>query len=180
MRCSRLGLRCEPAPQKQQKLAEFSLPSSSGSSSGATPVFTTESGCIAPRNNDASGHIWQTAQSLHQPDLESFCLRHMAAIARRRNAYDLMERVIATCRRKGLDLNSILTSPTADDDGDDPGASTHPFEILSVLSASRGYCQARTVSGSGNNTFFNNAAFENDVLSLEVRFLALLFFFPLA
>lgn len=133
------------------------------SGAAGAPVVGSTSGdkSVAMTSSDTSYHI---VRELNQPDDEIFCLRHMAQIARKRgNAYELMGQVLCTCSDRGIDLDAVLTPPPLSID--DPGASAHPFEILAVVNASAGYCQARTISPSGENSFFANAAFEMDVLS---------------
>jgi len=96
--------------------------------------------------------------------MQVFFLRHMASIARSRNAYELMQSVVRVCKDKGIDMGSVLVPAAGNDDTD---STSHPFEILSIVSATTGYSQARTISPSGRNAFFNNAAFEHAILSLD-------------
>ena len=96
----------------------------------------------------------------------TFALRHMAAIAKRRNAYNLMSTVVHACQEKGIDLKHVLEWKEDNQDGD-LCVSTHPFEVLQVVSQAQGYCLARTLGPNGTNAFFNNAAFEHDIMSLE-------------
>jgi hypothetical protein len=154
---------------------KFSLPTptaalAQSSTAVASPVDASAATASAGPStlvtcSDGAGAIWRAAISTGSPEVVEFTLRHMAMIAQRRNAYDLLERVIRACKERGIDLRTVLTPETHLDD--DPDASTHPFEILHAVSTAKGYCQARTIRANGNNSFFNNAAFEHDVLSLE-------------
>ena len=116
---------------------------------------------------DSAGHILRAATETNSPEVEAFALRHMAAVARRRNAYGLMAGVVRACQEMRLDLNSVL-STAVEDVEEDLDASTHPFETLRFVSEAKGYCHLRTITPDGRNAFFNNAAFEHDILSLEV------------
>ena len=158
-RCSRLDLRCDPAPQKIQKRHAFMRSSAScaaeqqhhgsapivastSDSHASTALVGSTSGDVSVGMTTSDAHIMQ---ALDNRDDEIFCLRHMAQIARKRgNAYGLMDRVLRECRKKGLDLDAVLTPPSGDggSGGDDePGRSAHPIEILEVVNASAGYCQ---------------------------------------
>ena len=120
-------------------------------------------------STDSAASICGALLDLHTddtPGVAEFALRHMAAIAKRRNAYDLLSSVVMACKERSIDLTSIL-APNIDGQVDDPGTSTHPFEILQAVSEARCYCQARTVLPDGSSAFFNNAAFEHDILSLD-------------
>ena len=140
----------------------------SGGAAGAPVVGATstdKSGALTV--TDVSHRILDTLA--FSPDVEIFCLRHMAQIAKKRNAYQLMERVLRTCRERGIALDAVLTPLPSDSDqgDDDPGASPHPFEILAVVNSCAGYCFARTICPSGDNVFFSNPAFEMYVLSID-------------
>ena len=149
-------------------MAGAPIVASTSDSHASTALVGSTSGDVSVGMTTSDAHIMQ---ALDNRDDEIFCLRHMAQIARKRgNAYGLMDRVLRECRKKGLDLDAVLTPPSGDggSGGDDePGRSAHPIEILEVVNASAGYCQARTTSPSGESTFFQNAAFEMYVLSLD-------------
>ena len=89
-------------------------------------------------------------------------------LRKRGNAYGRMDLCCANAERK---VWTRRCAHSAFGDGgsggdDEPGRSAHLIEILEVGNASAGYCQARTTSPSGE-TFFQNAAFEMHVLSLD-------------
>ncbi len=139
-------------PQPSQQLAV----------SGSPPIAA-----LTPASTkDSASQIWQSVLHAESHEMQVFFLRHTASIARRRNAYHLMEAIVRVCKEKSIDLNTVI-SPPSDGLVADPGASTHPFEILQMVSASRGYCQARTIGPHGRNAYFNNGAFEHDILSVE-------------
>ena len=183
-RCTRLGLLCEPAPQRPKSetmplAVQFMAPSESSETlppvhvlaqaqpsadfSLVAPDISTD--VIVPRANETHNVIWRAVRDATSPQVAAFTLRHMAMIAKRRNAYGLLEDVVRACKEKSIDLAAVLDP--AGDDADDAGASTHPFEILRVVSDARGYCLARSIAQNGHNSFYNNAAFEHDVLSVE-------------
>ena len=112
---------------------------------------------------DTANYIWRAVEETESPEVAEFALRHMAMIAKQRNAYGLMEGVVRACKRTGIDLLSVLSPVYSGGDSDD----THPLEILQTVSAARGYCQARTFQADGRHAFFNNPAFEHDILSHE-------------
>ena len=122
-------------------------------SAAAAPVAT----------NDGAGLILKAASDANTPSLNMFTLRHLAMVAKRRNAYGLMTRVVRACKEFAVRLDDVMSEPEASE----PGASLHPFEILRVVSDAECYCQARTIGPDGSNSFFQNAAFEHDIMSLE-------------
>ena len=97
-------------------------------------------------------------------EAELFLLRHMATIARRRNAHTLMMAIVRACQKRGLLLMDVLNWVSSPEDD---SVIPHPLEILQIVSTARGYCIARTVTGSGGNYYTANAAFERDVASLD-------------
>ena len=174
-RCKRLNLRCEEAPTKKPRImAQFSLQTASTwaetDTAMAPAVVST-----APDNFDLSVRqvtfggspnvtalFWREVCAAKSTEAELFCLRHFAAIARRRNAHSLMMECVRTCESRGFKLTD-LDPPMPNDDWVSDGGrqeSPHPLEMLQVVSASRGYCMVRTVTRSGSNHFVVNAAFE--------------------
>ena len=154
-----LAERCATGASSTISLAKRSATGASSSTS-VTPTTST----ALTKAADSATHIMQAVVDTKSPEVAQFALRHMAMIAKQRNAYGLMECVVRTCEQAGIDLSSVL-SPVGDagSDADD----THPLEILQVVSASTGYCQARTIQGDGRHSLFNNPAFEHDILSHE-------------
>ena len=171
-RCERLGLHCEGAPQIPRIIAEFSL----ATASGRAPTLATKAIVPATSVTDVA------SQNSHQPfpascdvylqeisasgstEAELFLLRHMATIARRRNAHTLMMAIVRACQKRGLLLMDVLNWVSSPEDD---SVIPHPLEILQIVSTARGYCIARTVTGSGGNYYTANAAFERDVASLD-------------
>ena len=111
---------------------------------------------------NVTGLFWREVSAAKSTEAELFCLRHFAAIARRRNAHGLMMECVRTCESRGFKLTDIDPPMPEDDRVSDGGRqeSPHPLEMLQVVSASRGYCMVRTVTRSGSNHYFVNAAFE--------------------
>jgi len=169
-RCTRLGLICEEAPTKIPKnMAQFALQRASTQAETVTAVgpsvaLTAFRDCDLAASSGGQGHIWREVSATESAEAELFCLQHMAAIARHRNAHTLFMECARTCEKRGLRLSDVFKF---DSSPDDDSVSPHPFEILQIVGASRGYCMARTVMPSGSNHFYSNAAFEHDVCSLE-------------
>ena len=69
---------------------------------------------------------------------------------------------VRTCESRGFKLTDLDPPMPEDDRVSDGGRqeSPHPLEMLQVVSASHGYCMVRTVTRSGSNHYFVNAAFE--------------------
>lgn len=172
-RCKRLGLKCEPAPQRPKTMPianQFKRKADLCTASSGPPatLACTSSPCTTLSltsidYSDSASAIFR--EVVGEPELEVLCLRQMTAIARSRNAYKLMGRIIKTCYERSIDLNRVLSVPT--EDIIDAGSSVHSFEVLQAVSASAGYCSCRSVSPSGKSYFFNNAAFEHAIMSLE-------------
>lgn len=178
-RCTRLGLVCEAVHQLSTiapVAKQFAMPSSAlYSEEAASKRQRTERAApitlLSPMPPSALALSTQPPTQaeliLHankdSPAIEHFCLRHMAAIARQRNAYKLMTIVIRECQLRGIALNDVLAPVDEQELG--PLSSFHPSETLRVMSASQGYAMCRTVSASGRNAFYTNPAFENEVIS---------------
>ena len=167
-----------PSPHNQphQQAAISAAAAAAAATAAATVVAAADTGIEQSQQNllaqprpDPSGAIFSKVRASNSTDEVLFCLRHMASIARRRSAYNLMSKVVDACKELDLSLQSVLEPPwpREDDSGDgDPSAlSSHPFEMLQLLSSSRGYFHMRTISPSGRNAFFANAAFEHDLAS---------------
>lgn len=169
-RCTRLGLICEEAPTKIPKnMALFALARASTQAENITAIepavaMTVVRDCDLSDSSGGQGFIWREVSATESAEAELFCLQHMAAIARHRNAHTLFMECARTCEKRGLRLSDVFKF---DSSPDDDSVSPHPFEILQMVGASRGYCMARTVMPSGSNHFYSNAAFEHDVCSLE-------------
>lgn len=164
VRCARLGLVCEPAPQ------HTSMPLTQRFRPNSTAMTVQPSGTLSlsPMRATTAGQIWLACES--EPRcVQEFVLRHLVAVAKCRNAYSLLEQIVHICKGNAIDLNVVL-SPMPDDGTreDDVGTSTsHPFDTLQAVSVAQGYSLARTVSPNGSSAFFSNAAFENDVISID-------------
>jgi hypothetical protein len=190
-RCTRLGLICEPAPQIPRKMPVAGKFARDGTALTTAPSSLTVADQIPiplpaplaePSNSgskelaivstDASDNILRATQSTQSLAKMEFALRHMAAIAKSRNAYTLMDKVVKKCRELNIKLESVLepkweTSGPNGDGDDDPTASIHPFEMLKLVSRTQGYSLLRTISPNGRNAFFSNPAFEHDVISVD-------------
>jgi hypothetical protein len=184
-RCSRLGLRCDPAKQapKAALIAKrFALPSSyfhpgkrpreeeREAEASTLSMCTTDTLAVSLSSSDIQPDcmIWERTKALNSIEEETFVLRHMAAVAKSRNAYELLSKVVARSCSRGIALKDVL-EPLIDPlvDSQDPNLSSFDFEILQIVSESAGYCQARAISPMGSSKFFHNAAFEGDIVSLD-------------
>lgn len=150
-----------------QAASSSAAASSSSSVHEEVPPSVCNSGQIALRSRDPSDKILSAVNATGSLQVITFALRHMAVIARRRNAYNLMAKVVCTCKEMGLSLDTILEPPWDKEADLDLHASSHPLEFLQLCSESRGYFFLRTIDPSGRNTFFANAAFEHDLVSLD-------------
>lgn len=167
-RCKRLGLECMPASQQPVEatmplaLQFRAAPSAVGANVPSTISVAQPS---PPLLKETASDIVQSIFSCCQnkPEVQKFTLRHMAAVALERNAHDLLNMIVQVCKEKSIELSEVLYRPNDDDEIE----CTRPTEILQVVSASDGYCLARSVGLSGRSTFFSNASFERDVVSLE-------------
>ena len=166
-RCRRLGLVCEPAAKRPKEMtmpvAGQFLPNPRATTpSGAADASALVHRMASLNTSTGAGHIWRAIGAANEPSVAEFTLRHFVKIARRRNAYGLMERVVRACQESDVSLEAVLHC-----DKRQPDVATHPHELLCVLSESPGYCLLRTIRPNGDSNFFANPAFESNVLSID-------------
>lgn len=117
----------------------------------------------ASATGEASDSIIQKAADFG-PEITVFCLRHMASIAKNRDAYQLLHTVTVQCEKLNISLASVLAPCSSPDDTFE---SVHPAEVLEVVSQCSGYCMVKTFAPNGHASFFGNVAFERDVASID-------------
>ena len=166
-RCRRLGLVCEPAAKRPKEMTmpvagQFLPHQCTTTPSGASGASALVQSLASLDTSIGVGHIWRAIGAANEPSVAEFTLRHFAKIARYRNAYRPMESVVRACQENGVSLEAVFHC-----DRRQPDVSTHPHEMLRVLSESPGYCLLRTTRPNGDSNFFANPAFERNVLSMD-------------
>jgi len=170
VRCTNLGLLCEPAPQQPRvmKVADRFKPSSSSDAVGAV-VALSETATPPPSTLTfrlpLPGHGILEAAQAAGPAVELFCLQSMASIARNYDRYELMKQVIRVCEEKRLALSNVLSLPAHEAA---TNCTPHPSEILALIGASKGFCFLRTNHLRSGIAVFGNAVFEQFIHSVEL------------
>lgn len=96
--------------------------------SGAADASALVHRMASLNTSTGAGHIWRAIGAANEPSVAEFTLRHFVKIARHRNAYGLMERVVRACQESDVSLEAVLNC-----DKRQPDVATHPHELLCVL-----------------------------------------------